>query len=900
MNEKWFSLSVSDIEKKLKTNAALGLTHKAARSRFSYKNGFIFELEPRTLFSFVPSLISDFSVIILLLMSVVALCFDEKATGGVTLFVSVMSLALSLVFYYRDQRYFASAARSLSPRCRVIRQGRLYSLAPRHVVVGDIILLGEGDVVPADARLITSDSLKVRMLVEKNKYVQIDKLAEGAVVASENDPVRFVNMVHAGSVVVGGAARAVVTAVGQYTYAGAKIGNIEATPSAEKSTPRLLVRLKKTLSLVSIALLAATLPISLVAMLLGGDSLSLFSVFMTVVSAAFLCSTQLVHTLFRIFYEIPAKRCIMTRDAAVIRSPYSLDALASTKYVFLLDGGALTDGIWHLDGVCLGEGEHTKYDAPTASVKRLSELAHLYLDAKKAGLAVGNERYNRYDDAIREFRDRSGVDKDALMIRCSTSGYIENSAASPCDKVMFSELGEKYVLSVCYSDNIISECAYACFEDGVLEANEAFRYSARQTFRNYSEIGKRALIFCVAKNEGYGVEGEKCFVGMIVFSEHTDGVAEKAKKDIEARGIKVVSFKNIIVDGAPELSKIPESLLGDVRADIRDFVAASKPLSQGLGEIDCYVNLTTRQIEELIGYIHERGESVVAVGICDKFERIYRAADAVVTVSLDKFSVDNLENVVKVKIDPNETRTEAGAQSIGRTADAVIPRYADGKGGLSSLLTAFRGASMAANNLLGYFRYLVLAHTVRLALILLPMLLGSVTADARHLLLVGAVSDMLALFAFAHDGNTAAKGYSPAMRAVASPIGANGRAMLIFGVGAVLSTLLPPILSLIPGLPAYIDKVEYSFVSLVLFHVAVFLSIRLTVGRGAGKLTVIAPVTLCALLGLSFVGGIADIFDIEGFSSIIYFFVSLVSPLASGIVFFFFGKKRRIKKANCK
>ena len=898
MNEKWFSLSVADIEKKLKTNAALGLNHKAARSRFSGKNEALFETQENTLLSLVPTLLADFSVIIMLIMAVVALCFGERATGGISLFFVLISLVVSLVFYYGNKRYFASAKRALAPRCRVIRQGRLYSVSPRHVVVGDVILLSEGDVVPADARLITSDSLKVKMLVEKNKYLLLDKLAEGAVRANENDPSRFLNMVHAGSVVVGGAARAVVTAVGRFTYAGAKFGNIAPLESAERSHSVLLARLKKSLSATSVALLAASLPVSIASMIFGGDKLSLFSVFMTVISVAFLCSAQLATTLFNIFYMIPARRLVEAKDGAVIKAPYALDVFSGAKYLFLLDGGAVTDGILHLDRALTADGEYEAFEAPSASLKRLSELAWLYLDAKKGGLSVGNEGSSRFDEGMSELAKKTGIDKGALRIRYSTSGYIESSKISPCDKVMFSDRAEKYVLSVHYKNDIISECNTAYTDDGAVPMSDFLKHEVAKNLRAYDEDGKRALVLTIARNEGYGVEGERCFVGVIAFSERTGGSAERAKKDIESRGVKVICFKNIITDTSAELSRIPDSLLGNKRASIRDFVSASRPLSYGLGEIDCYEGFTVLQIEELMGHIHSRGERVVAVGISDKFERIYRAADATVTVSLDKYTAELPDNVVKVKIDPNETRTEAGAQAIRQKADAVIPRYTEDQGGLLSVASVFRCASVATGNLLEYVRYFVLAHTVRIMIAILPMVLGAVTVDVRHLLLLGVLSDMLALFTFAHDKHTAPYGFKRALGAVSSPMVYNKRGVLIFGLGALFSGLLPALASLFVGMPSYIDKLEYSFVSLALFHIVIFLSLRVVRREKAGRLTFIAPAVLVIFLCLSFVGGLADSLDIEGFSNIVYLIISLASPLICGVVFIFFGDRRLRNKGK--
>ena len=76
MNEKWFKLSIEDIEKKLKTNAASGLSPRAARSRGSKSAGQLFYLPRKSFWRMFLDIISDFALVILVLGAAFSLFFE--------------------------------------------------------------------------------------------------------------------------------------------------------------------------------------------------------------------------------------------------------------------------------------------------------------------------------------------------------------------------------------------------------------------------------------------------------------------------------------------------------------------------------------------------------------------------------------------------------------------------------------------------------------------------------------------------------------------------------------------------------------------------------------------------------------------------------------------------------
>ena len=170
MNEKWFALSLSEIEKKLKTNAATGLSRKAARSRASLRHGTVFSLPVVSPLSYLFEMMADFAYIMLMVMCVLAICFGESETGIVLTFAVVVNLLAAYVIYYKSQFFSDELERVFLPRCRVIRDGKLFRVGASNVVKGDVIMLEAGDIVPADARLITSENFRVKMLFERVEF----------------------------------------------------------------------------------------------------------------------------------------------------------------------------------------------------------------------------------------------------------------------------------------------------------------------------------------------------------------------------------------------------------------------------------------------------------------------------------------------------------------------------------------------------------------------------------------------------------------------------------------------------------------------------------------------------------------------------------------------------------
>ena len=912
MNEKWFALSLSDIEKKLKTNAASGLSRKAARSRWTAEHGSVFTVPVRSPLSYLGEIVSDFALIMLMIMSFLALCFDESGTGIVSSVVIMMNLAVCLAIYYRSEFLCDSLERYFLPRCRAVREGRLYSVDGSRVVRGDVIMVEAGDILPCDARLVTSEGLRVRMLYEKKKYLLLDKKAEARVSENENDVRHYDNIIHAGSVIVSGSARAIVTEVGRYTYIGAKLGGISKESRSRRNVPRILTLFKKYCTTLGIVLLITVLPFSILCMLFGNTTLSLFTAFITAMAIAASSMSALAATVCKVFFTRQMRSCLSADAPAIVRSGYAMDRLAAARYLFILDGAALCDGALHFESFYTGEGEFSFEDGALSdrakeAAKKLGELCVLYDGAQRTSLATSIHSFGRYDTGISEFIGASGIDGGALKIRCAITGFVAatGSANDASDKLFYTDMGDKYVLNVSYTDSIISACAEIITSHGRSAMDSAAKNALMNRYRSHKSAGKNVLVFTLCRHDGYASLGERCFVGMLVLSSLADKNAPRALACLESEGLRPVFFKNITVDGeVPSVSVIPSGIASGNTVRRVDLERIGKPVTYGFGSFSCYDSFSDVQVCELMDAIRKNGQSVCVLGFCERFERIYSRADAVITCSLDEYTVKGgFESEIDRLQEHDDPSREQVSEVLRTRADVTVPRPARKKaGGCTSLVIALRSARRACANTAAFFRYVVCMQIVRMVLVMVPMLFGSTALDARHVLLGGMIADLFVMLSFLNDKErkTSYATYRATLRELEDPIRTNLTPILLFGVSALFAAVLPELISFIPNVPRYIDKTEYSLISFVLFHIAVFVCMRFEIrasniekakklfSKRPDTVNVLYPAVMCALLVLCFlVEPMSVLFDIEGFSSAVYLLASFAPPIISIALYFF-------------
>lgn len=200
------------------------------------------ELERRTGLRIVLEVVREPMFALLLGAGVLYLLLGSRGEALVLFAFACFSVAIAVIQEGRSERVLEALRDLTSPRALVIRDGEQIRIPGREVVRGDLLVLAEGDRVPADALLISGDETRADESLLTGESVPVRKRVASAEAAAQppaaeaapgGDDLPFV---FSGTLIVTGGGLAVVTATGPRSEIG-KIGH--AVTRIEPEPPRL-------------------------------------------------------------------------------------------------------------------------------------------------------------------------------------------------------------------------------------------------------------------------------------------------------------------------------------------------------------------------------------------------------------------------------------------------------------------------------------------------------------------------------------------------------------------------------------------------------------------------------------------------------------------------------------
>jgi Ca2+-transporting ATPase len=201
---------------------------------------------------------------LLVAVAVLSFVFGEHRDAFAILGVIVLSAAVETASELRSARAIAALDELSAPHARVWRAGAAVTVPAAEVVPGDVLVLEAGDVVAADARVLSAEGLRVDESALTGEAVAAGKSA--TTLEQDTDLAERANMIYTGTAVVDGQARALVVATGSDT----ELGRLGATVAAQTEPPTGLQRAMKELArLVLVLALVVSIGVPLLGVLLG-------------------------------------------------------------------------------------------------------------------------------------------------------------------------------------------------------------------------------------------------------------------------------------------------------------------------------------------------------------------------------------------------------------------------------------------------------------------------------------------------------------------------------------------------------------------------------------------------------------------------------------------------------
>lgn len=349
------ALGQSDLAGSGTTTDAGGLSAPEAATRLVRDGANVLpSRRPAPLWRRVVTQLRDPLVLVLLAAAAFTLFTADFTDATVILFVIVVNTTVGVVQEVKAERAITALSALTAPDARVVRDGAEQEVPAADLVVGDLLVLAEGDVVPADASVTESVALLVDESALTGESVPVDKAAT--------------DCLSAGTVVVRGRGRGVITATGAASAMG-RIAAMMVTTAGLTPLQRRLAGVGRMLALFAVGLCAVVLALGL----WRGQPVQLMIVIaITLVVAAVPESLPAVVTLS---LALGARR--MTARHAVIRRLPAVETLGSVTVLATDKTGTLTEGtmvvrvLWTTKGDTVVDG--TGY-APHGELRRAGNV----------------------------------------------------------------------------------------------------------------------------------------------------------------------------------------------------------------------------------------------------------------------------------------------------------------------------------------------------------------------------------------------------------------------------------------------------------------------------------------------------------------------------------------------
>ena len=313
-----------------------GLSHEQAQARQArYGPNSLAEAQVWPWWAALLDQFKSFLILLLVVAAVVSAAIGEYVDAAAIGAIVLLNAAIGFTQEYRADKAMQRLQSMAAPKARVLRGGLVNEIPAQDLVPGDVVLLEDGSIVPADLRLLDAVNLKVDESALTGESIPSGKRAAGVLPwdAAVGDRA---NCAFLGTLVTYGRGKGVVVATGRGTELGKISALVAAAPKEETPLQRRLDHLGKVIGLTAIGICGMVFAIGI---LRGLDSVEMFLVAVSLAVAAVPEGLPAVVTLV-----LAAGVNLMARRNALVRRLASVETLGSCDVICSDKTGTLTRG----------------------------------------------------------------------------------------------------------------------------------------------------------------------------------------------------------------------------------------------------------------------------------------------------------------------------------------------------------------------------------------------------------------------------------------------------------------------------------------------------------------------------------------------------------------------------
>lgn len=645
-----YQLSAEEVVSSLATDAHRGLSATEARARLEQhgRNELTAEKPVPAWKKFVAQF-KDVLVILLLIATAIsaALWLVERETALPYEAIAILAVVLlNAIMGYIQESRAESAVMALrkmaAAEANVIRDDTRQSVPANEIVPGDLILIEEGDTVPADARLIRSTALQTAEAALTGESLPVTK--DVTAVVGEAGIGDRDNMLFSGTAATYGRGVAVVTATGMHTEMGRIAGMLREAPEERTPLQKELDRVGKRLGIV-VVLIAVGMIITIVLVEQVRGFSALFDVLILGVALAVAAVPEGLPAVVTAVLALGVQR--MAKKNAIVRHLAAVETLGSANIIASDKTGTLTKNEMMVRVVVTASGRISLEGNGYEPVGKVSveggkplegplriELERALTIADRANNAVLQERDGRWavqgdptEGALVVAARKAGLADEVLDARFVRVGEVPFSSERKLMSTLHSDAERKERLLVFTKgapDVLIARCSHEMVGETKRPLNDARR--AEILSLNEGLAGEALRTLGVAARElpadalrdtevDHSVEQQLVFLGLIGMIDPPREEAKEAVARARSAGIRPM----MITGDHPKTAAVIARELG-IASDQRAVAGpeiekmSDETLAQTVREVSVYARVNPEHKLRIVNALQKNGAIVAMTG----------------------------------------------------------------------------------------------------------------------------------------------------------------------------------------------------------------------------------------------------------------------------------------------
>ncbi len=541
----------------------------------------------------------DLLIIILIIAGIISMITGNVESSVVIFCVIILNAIIGTVQYFKAEQSLKSLKSMYAPVAKVIRNGNREEILAKDLVVGDIIVLEAGDVVPADARIVESFSLQVNESALTGESEAVDKFTEKI----DNENIALgdrKNMVFSSSLVTYGRAIALVTSTGMQTEIGKIATLMNLTKNKKTPLQVSLDNFSKKLSIIIIGICLVVFALSIYRKMPMLDSL------MFAVSLAVAAIPEALSSIVTIALAIGTTK--MAKQNAIIKNLSAVEGLGCVSVICSDKTGTLTQNKMTVqEEYFIGEG----------SRKRLLEISVLCNDSYILNdKATGDPT----ETSLVESYIKNGLDYNKIIEENKRLSEIPFDSDRKLMSTVY-KLDNNYIMLTKGAIDVILDRVDHIMKDGqICDITSEDIENIKNVNQKMSENGLRVLAFAqkqlnnieIDLNEEYNLT----FVGLISMIDPPREESMQAVKDCHMAGILPVMITGDHKVTATAIAKqIGIFKDGDISLTGTELDnMTNEELSKILNKVSVYARVSPEHKIRIVNLWQEKGNIVAMTG----------------------------------------------------------------------------------------------------------------------------------------------------------------------------------------------------------------------------------------------------------------------------------------------